>query len=81
MPKDYVKFTNKLLCVVQGIICKKGLSLDPEQVTLRVLTSLLDSQIIVNPILGELLHDGKIIDFKSLAELQGVNIDIDAARR
>jgi hypothetical protein len=81
MPKDYVKFTNKLLCVVQGLICKKNLPLDAERVTMRVLTSLIDTSIIVNPVLGQLLHEGRICDSKTLAELQGVTIDIDAARR
>lgn len=70
MPKDYVKFTNKLVCMVQGTGQKRGLDLDHEQMTMQLLSKLLAEKVIVNPILAELIYDEKIWNFKTLADLQ-----------
>ena len=42
MPKDFVKFTNKLHCITTGLVQKKGFDLDAERVTMRVLSCLID---------------------------------------
>lgn len=69
MPKDYVKFSNKVLCMVQGTIQKRSLGYEAERVTMKLMKKLLDEGVLINNVMQELMHEGKVYDFKTLNEL------------
>lgn len=51
MPKDVLKFTNKLFGLCEGITTKQKVSISASKITIDVLRNLLDEQVIQNDVL------------------------------
>jgi hypothetical protein len=81
MPKDVLKFTNKLFGLCQGITIKqKVCSTTPHKLTIEVLRNLLNEQVIQNDQLLQILNEGRITDYDQLQEMQVFKFDIEKAK-
>lgn len=82
MPKDVLKFTNKLFGLCQGIITKKNVcQISPHKLTIDVLKNLLEEQVISNATLKQILYEGRVTDYDQLQEMQVFKVDIERATR
>jgi hypothetical protein len=64
MPKEVLKFTNKLFGLCQGVTTRKAAcQITPHKMTIDVLKSLLEEDVIVNPTLKQILNEGRVNDY------------------
>ena len=60
IPKDIVKFANKLFGLAQGLVTKKGCNLSASKLTIDVLKQLMQVGVMENEFLLRLFNEGRI---------------------